>query len=195
MSVESTDQDIQVSVGKHFVIKETLAAAFSKEWWAASCCAVGEILFQSAAVNDAVANTKVPPQIGDKMEDGTILAGYYKGRPLYTTPNDAPGGYTFNEAASYAKTPEAHGHHDFHVPNIGELDELYRNCFKGRLRGTFNETGAFDPNGWCSPGWYWSSARGGDIFDNSRGYALGFRDGSLDDYGRYLGYSLRCVRG
>ena len=147
------------------------------------------------SIQDSAA-TKATPEIGDEMEDGTILAGYYKGRPLYTTPNDAPGVYTFNETASYAKNLEAHGHHDFHAPDIGELDELYRNGIKGRLFGTFNAAGTFDPNGWDSPGRYWSSDLSNDIFNNRRGgYALCFRGGSMDDYNRHLSFSLRCVRG
>src|ERR1035437_4284047 len=87
-------------------------------------------------------------QIGDEMVDGTILAGYYKGKPLYTTPGDASGTYTSNEAARYARSLDAHGHHDFHVPGKNELKVLYENHDKGKLKGTFNETGEF------YAGWY-----------------------------------------
>jgi hypothetical protein len=93
-------------------------------------------------------------EIGDKVEDGTILAGYYKGKPLHAMPRDAPGTYTFNKAAKYAKNLDAHGHHDWRVPSKGELNVLWENRNKGKLKGTFNETGS-DP-----AGWYCSSSQG-----------------------------------
>src|ERR1039458_9503621 len=63
------------------------------------------------ANDDTKPKASTAPQIGDKMPDGTILAGYYEGKPLYATPRDAPATYTFNEAAKYAKNLDAHGHH------------------------------------------------------------------------------------
>jgi hypothetical protein len=122
--------------------------------------------------------------IGDKMEDGTILAGYYKGKPLYATPNDAPGTYTFKKAAKYAKNLDANGHHDFHAPSKGELNVLFENRNKGKLKGTFNETGS-DP-----AGWYWSSSR---IFGDTA-WAQHFSDGDQSLSRRYLCSPLRCVR-
>jgi hypothetical protein len=75
--------------------------------------------FDAVAANDSAAKARTGPEVGDEMEDGTILAGYYEGRPLYATPEDAPGTYTFNAAAAYAKDLDANGHHDFHVPSKG----------------------------------------------------------------------------
>src|ERR1035437_242253 len=84
------------------------------------------------------------PEIGDEMEDGTILAGYYEGKPLYATPSDAPGTYPFNEAAKYAKNLDAHGHHDWRAPTEAELNVLFKNR---TAIGEFNETGS-NPAGW-----------------------------------------------
>jgi len=133
----------------------------------------------------SVENAKQDVQIniGDEMDDGTIFAGHFEGKPLYATPKDAPGTYTFNEAAKYAKNLDAHGHHDFHAPSQDELSVLYENRNKGKLAGTFNETGS------RSAGWYWSSS------PNDYGaWAQRFSDGyQYDDY-MYGHSSLRCVR-
>jgi hypothetical protein len=126
------------------------------------------------------------PEIGDEMEDGTILAGYYKGRPLYTTPKDAPGTYTFNQAAEYAKNLDAHGHHDFRVPSKDELNVLCENCDKGKLKGTFNETGSY------SAGWYWSSSA---IKYLGSAWTQCFSNWNQHfDHFRFSKSSLRCVR-
>jgi hypothetical protein len=142
------------------------------------------VITKPAPANDTAAKAKTAPRIGGEMEDGTILAGFYEGKPLYTTPRDAPGTYTFNEAAKYAKNLDAHGHHDFHAPSKGELNVLWENRNKGKLAGTFNETGS-DP-----AGWYWSS---------SQNYGYGawgqrFSDGGQDYSGKLYDSSLRCVR-
>ena len=123
-------------------------------------------------------------KIGDEMEDGTILAGYYESRPLYAMPKDAPGTYTFNEAAKYAKNLDAHGHHDFHAPSKGEMKVLWENRYKGKLAGTFDETSS------GPAGWYWSSSP--YCFG---GWAQRFSDGYQDGILRSNDSSLRCVRG
>jgi hypothetical protein len=126
-------------------------------------------------------------KVGDEMEDGTIYAGISPDthKPLYATPKDAPGIYTFKEAARYAKNLNAHGRHDFRAPSKGELNVLYENRNKGKLSGTFNETGSYPA------GWYWSSSpMGSDGALKQR-----FSDGT-----QHNGYrptdlsSLRCVR-
>jgi hypothetical protein len=124
-------------------------------------------------------------EIGDEMPDGTILAGYYEGRPLYVTPRDAPGTYKFNEAAEYAKKLDACGHHDFRVPNKGELSVLFGNRNKGKLKGTFNETGA------GPAAWYWSSS---PCFGKLGAWAQQFNEGYQYLNLRYFHSSLRLVR-
>jgi hypothetical protein len=131
------------------------------------------------------AKQDVQINIGDEMEDGTIYAGISPdtNQPMYATPTDAPGTYTFKEAARYAESLDAHRHHDFHAPSIGELNVLFQNRNKGKLKETFNETGS-------SPaGWYWSSSSSYDDY----GWAQRFSDGNQDAYRLYAS-SLRCVR-
>jgi hypothetical protein len=142
------------------------------------------VITKPAPANDTAAKAKTAPRIGGEMEDGTILAGFYEGKPLYTTPRDAPGTYTFNEAAKYAKNLDAHGHHDFHAPSKGELNVLWENRNKGKLAGTFNETGS-DP-----AGWYWSSSQNGFNFAWAQRFSVGHQDYS----GKLYDSSLRCVR-
>jgi len=125
------------------------------------------------------------PQIGDEMEDGTILTGYYGGKPLYTTPADAPLTYTFNEAAKYAEQLNAQkylGHDDWRVPTKSELNVLFNNH---AAIGGFNEAGS------NRAGWYWSSSP--DYFKHG-GWAQRFSDGDQYYFFRNVDSSLRCVR-
>jgi hypothetical protein len=120
-------------------------------------------------------------KIGDAIPDGTILAGYYEGKPLYATPEDAPGTYTFNEAAKYASSLDTHGHNDFHVPSKGELNVLWENRNEGKLKGTFNEAGQY---------WTADAPFGACV----HAYVQSFRSGE-----QLIGYTsessfLRCVR-
>jgi len=137
-----------------------------------------------AAANDIAAKAKTAIEIGDEMEDGTILAGYYEGKPLYTTPRDEPLTVKFKEAATQAgalSMTNALGHHDWRVPSKGELNVLWENRNKGKLKGTFNETG---PSTMSATGWYWSDG----------GWAQRFRDGDQDYSIWDDDLSLRCVR-
>jgi hypothetical protein len=100
---------------------------------------------------EAPANTNQALVPGDKMPDGTIYAGVSPrtGKAMYATPADAPLTYTFNEAHKYAKKLDAHGHRDWRVPTIDELNVLFNNR---AAIGGFNSTGS-DP-----AGWYWSAS-------------------------------------
>jgi hypothetical protein len=82
------------------------------------------------------------PKPGDWMQDGTIYAGISPdtGRPMYTTPADAPLTYSFNQARHYASRLDAHGHLDWRVPTKVELNVL------------FNSRGAI---GGFSGHWHW----------------------------------------
>src|ERR1019366_7009772 len=42
----------------------------------------GIVITKPAPANDSAAKAKTAPEIGDEMEDGTILAGFYEGKPL-----------------------------------------------------------------------------------------------------------------
>jgi len=140
----------------------------------------GSIHGLPAPANDT-AKGKTTPEIGDEMKDGTILAGYYKGKPLYAQPQDESGTYTFNEAAKQAKKVGG----GFHVPSKGELNVLWENRNKGKLKGTFNETGSYPA------GWYGSSSPD----DYYTEWAQRFSDGGQSNfYYRNNDSSLRLVR-
>src|SRR5271163_4912245 len=89
------------------------------------------------------------PKVGDKMRDGTVLAGISPdtNKPMYATPADASLTMTFNEATEYAAKLDAHGHKDWRVPTKAELNVLFNN------RAAI---GGFDISGSTPAGRYWS---------------------------------------
>ena len=123
------------------------------------------------------------PKIGEMMPDKTIYAAISPdtGKPMYTTPRDAPLTRTFNQAKKYAAKLDAHGHQDWRVPTKKELDVLFNN------RAAI---GGFDIGGSYPSGWYWSSTseHRWDAWD------LRFSDG-WPNYPFKLSHSaVRCVR-
>jgi hypothetical protein len=126
------------------------------------------------------------PAVGDEMADGTIYTGISPDthKPLYTTPADAPGTYTWSKGGDYCRALQAPGHQDWHAPTKDELNILYQNRNTGALKGTFNETGS-DP-----AGWYWSSSPS----NFGLGWAQRFSDGGQGNLFRRSDSSLRCVR-
>ena len=124
------------------------------------------------------------PEVGDEMPDGTIYAGISPDthEPLYARPRDESGTYRFNEAAAYAKTTG----NGFRAPSKGELNVLWENRNKGKLKGTFNETGTY-----TAGGWYWSSTPDG----RNAAWAQRFStDGIQHELHRLDTFSLRLVR-
>jgi len=134
-------------------------------------------------------------EIGDEVEDGTVYAGLSPdtGRAMYATPKDASGAYDFNEAAGYAEDLGAHGHNDWRVPSKGELNVLWENCDKGRLKGTFNKVHDAAADVRSDPTvWYWTSSRSFHVY----AWSQRFSDGMTGNVGDMAGHaSLRCVRG
>lgn len=104
----------------------------------------GRIFGVPAEANDD-AKGKTAPKVGDEMADGTIYAGISPDthKPMYARPKDESGTYNFNEAAKQAKNIGD----GFHVPTRDELNVLYENRSKGKLKGTFSETGCIPPDG------------------------------------------------
>jgi hypothetical protein len=132
---------------------------------------------------------KTTPEVGDEIEDGTIYAGISPDthQPMYAAPKDASLTFTFNAAKKYAadlNALDALGHNDWRVPTKAELNVLWENRNKGKLAGTFNETGS------PTAGWYWSSSRADIIL----GWAQRFSNGSRCGNDEYVASSLRCVR-
>src|SRR5579884_2143676 len=99
---------------------------------------------------DTVETIIVDLKPGEKAADGTIFAGISPdtGRPMYTTPADAPFAVTFQQATNYANSLEAFGHRDWRVPTKAELNVL----FNSRAA-----IGGFDCSDLNSGSWYWSS--------------------------------------
>jgi hypothetical protein len=122
---------------------------------------------------------------GTRMPDGSIYAGISPdtGKRLYTTAADAPGVYTWSRAVQYCKRLSTSGHHDWHMPSLGELAVQFGN--RADIGG-FNESGKMAH----ASGYYWSSLQVGD------GAAWGqlFSDGFHEDFDKDLPSSLRCVR-
>jgi hypothetical protein len=123
------------------------------------------------------------PKIGDKMPDGTVLAGISPdtNKPMYATPTDASLTMKFKEAQEYAAKLDAHGHQDWRVPTKAELNVLFNNR---AAIGGFNVTGS-DPASWycsASPGSEW------DAWDQR------FSDGYQNNNYKGSHSAVRCVR-
>jgi hypothetical protein len=132
-------------------------------------------------VNDRAVDAEL--RIGAVMTDGTVFAGISPdtGKPMYTTPADAPLTMTFNEAKEYAAKLDTHGYTDWRVPNKAELNVLFNNR---AAIGGFNLTGS-------SPaGWYWSASQGlkWDAWDQR--FSDGYQNGNL----KVSHSTVRCVR-
>ena len=133
-------------------------------------------------------------QIGDKMADGTIYAGFSPdtGKNMYAMPADAPRGMTFKQAKAYAAALDAHGHKDWRVPSVAELQALFDNR---SAIGGFNETGLL------FAGYYWSGSPYTEpnqfLTPESRDvvfWAQRFSDGARAGHLHLDPYSVRCVR-
>jgi len=122
---------------------------------------------------------------GGRMPDGTVYAGVSPdtNKALFTTPEDAPGIYTWSEGIAYCKALSASGHHDWRMPTIGELAIQFSN--RADIGG-FNETGRMQH----ATGYYWSSLQVGD----DAAWAQSFKDGFHENPSKDTDSSLRCVR-
>jgi len=186
-----TSQEFLDFVASNEAARAAIDAVFKET--AAAMERLGTLLKSSQPGKSLAGFTKLPPHrigyppaIGDEMPDGTIYAGVSPdtGKAMYATPKDAPATFTFNEAAKYAKKLKAHGHKDFRVPTLDELNVLYQNRNEGKLKGTFNETGSYPA------GWYRSSSQTNYGFAWDQRFSDGCQHACSKDYGS----SLRCVR-
>ena len=123
------------------------------------------------------------PPIGTIMPDGTIYAGMSPGtgKPMYTTPGDAPLTMKWQEAMDYAAKLDAHGYKDWRLPTKGELNVLFNN------RAAI---GGFNVSGSNPAGWYWSGTQYGTW--NAR--VQRFSVGCQGYYSMVYRSSVRCVR-
>jgi hypothetical protein len=119
-------------------------------------------------------------QAGGKMPDGTIHAGLSPDtrRTLYVMPADAAQIFTWKNAILHAAKLDAHGHRDWRVPTLNELDLLFQ---QRALIGGFSMTG-----------WYWSSL----LSSHGLAWVQRFSDGhQFSSSHRIDDLFLRCVRG
>jgi hypothetical protein len=116
------------------------------------------------------------------IPDGAIHAGIspVTGKPMYTTPKDAPLTYTFDQAQAYCAALDT-GNKDWRVPTKAELNVLFQNR---------DAIGGFDTTGSIPAGWYWSSSR-----YTFTAWAQRFSDGFQDYGSKTYASSLRCVLG
>ena len=140
------------------------------------------VTLHPATNNRAEPQAKADPQAGDRMEDGTIFAGISPdtGKPMYTTPADAPLTMKWREAMNYAAKLDAHDHDDWRLPSRAELNALYNN--RAAISG-------FDTSGSFPAGYYWSSSEYNSLYAWYQGFSDGFQGN-----GKHDGLSVRCVR-
>ena len=145
---------------------------------------------ESAYIHDLMAtdpnknrDTRASPRPGDRMADGTVCAGIspQSGKPLYAMPSDESIRMSFNEAADFAARLETHGHNDWRLPTLEELNILFNNR---AAIGGFNTTGE------GSSAWYWSSTEMNDI----AAYCERFSDGFSEPGYRTDPLSIRFIR-
>lgn len=123
------------------------------------------------------------PETSGSMPDGSNFAAISPdtGKPMFVTPADAPGVYSWSSGTNYCTALDANGHRDWRMPTKGELNALFQNR---AAIGGFNETGLY-------PGaYYWSSSP----YYSYGAWTQRFDDG-YQSYGNVYGdSSLRCVR-
>ena len=141
----------------------------------------GGFVLVTAKLKDEIGDADV--HIGDIMPDGTVYAGVSPdtGKPMYTTPADAPNVMVWQEAMDYAAKLGAHGHRDWRLPTKDELNLFFN---KRAAIGGFNVSGS------NVAGWYWSGTQ------NNKWYAWDqcFSDGTQANGYKSLHSSVRCVR-
>jgi len=87
------------------------------------------------------------------------------------------GNSTWDAAVATAKNYKGGGFTDWHLPDRGELDLIYKNLKKNNLGG-------------LSDNFYWSSAE----YSNSSAYCQNFKNGVQDFYSKTSSFSVRAVR-
>jgi hypothetical protein len=93
----------------------------------------GFALAAAMAVGAAAFAADTPAAIGEKVSDGSVYAGISPSThtPMYTTPADAPGPYTWDQGKAYCKMLDTAGHKDWRLPTGpdqgDELNVLFQN--------------------------------------------------------------------
>ena len=115
-------------------------------------------IVKASAAAAVEAASKIAPDIGYEMEDGSIFSGLTAdGQRIFAMPTDLDVTMTFNDAARRVEELNADktlGHDDWQIPTLENLRVLYKNQNEGKLAGTFNTASS---NGLDYPDWYCSS--------------------------------------
>jgi hypothetical protein len=140
---------------------------------------------EAGGFDPAIAEPK-PPQVGDKMPDGTIYAGLSPdtGKSMYAMAEDAPQRMEWKEAKKYVKKLDALGHKDWRLPTQGELSVVFNN------RAAI---GGFDVSGSFPAGWYWSGTQDSKWTAWGQRFSDGFQYCNFEN-GKTNRISVRCVR-
>ena len=148
--------------------------------------------FASPANNNGAVQIRIP-NIGDKMEDGTVYCGISPstGTAMFAMPQDSGGEMSWHDAVKFTQTLVAFGHKGsqqatakllkdtskddggWRMPTTDELDVLYRN--KDKIGG-------------FSPRFYWSSSEYSHYSANNQYFGDGNR------YYYYKGWAGGLVR-
>ena len=133
-----------------------------------------------------------PKNPGDKVRDGSVLAGVSPetNAPMYTSLADAPRKqrYTWESAVEYCAKSRELGNRDWVLPTLAETAVVHQNRDKGALKDSFMTESA-------APALYWTSTerKGSETYaawafrfnkdENNATWA--FKDGDA---------SVRCIR-
>lgn len=121
---------------------------------------------------------------GTVMPDGTIYAGTSPdtGRAFYAAAKDVPKKLSWYRAQSYAARCNDHGHSDWRLPTIRELNVLFNNRAA---------VGGFEQSGLFPAGIYRSSTQAG----TKSARVMRFGNGGLGNCSKTNALAVRCVRG
>lgn len=149
-------------------------------------CNAGEFLKFDGTKWICAAGSAYPPckadmtnaQIGDTCDDGSKFLGSHPNfswQGFYAADADQSGGTTWDIALTLCGNLVAHGHDDWYLPSLIELQHLYANK---SLIGGFNT----DP--------HWSSGKD----STGGGWMQNFDSGTLELRSKNQNYDVRCVR-
>jgi hypothetical protein len=117
---------------KGSIMKEDLVARFAL----ASALAISGLM----TVEHYSHHGRNESKVSASMPDGTKYAAISPDtdKPMFATPSDAPGTYSWTAGMKYCGHLNAYGHKDWRMPTKGELNVLFQNQ---AAIGGFNEAG------------------------------------------------------
>jgi hypothetical protein len=135
---------------------------------------------------DAAAKREEIPEVGQKMQDGSVYAGLTADgkQRIFAMPEDLDVVATFNDAARAVEKLNANkylGCEDWQIPSMKTLQVLQENQNEGSLKDTFKQVAEEDEYG---ENFYWSSTE--NPRDTNHLHIIRFMDGQ-DNWG-FKGY-------